>query len=199
MTREQFAENMVFLFVGIGKPVEQQTIRVYFELLGHHDAAKFRAACAKVLLSHKWNSFPSIAELNEAAIELSQANQLTAGEAWAIARDAAYDIDPDLTGPHRVYHGNGKYTEYASQAESVLRGLPGPVIKAIEAYGLHDFCRAGNPDGVMRSQFCKIFESIAGREQRVKSLPPIVKAAIERARDEAIASNALAGIGGMPQ
>ena len=75
MTIQQFSDCMSLLFVGIGKPVERQTVNVYFELLGHHDADKFRAGCKKVLLSHRWATFPSIAELNDAAFDEHESNE----------------------------------------------------------------------------------------------------------------------------
>lgn len=198
MTIEEFAKGMVFLFVGKDRPVEKNTIEVYFELLGHLDYKIFHAACANVLMTHKYATFPSIAELNEAVQRLSP-RAMSGGEAYAIAREAALRIDPDLRGTYRVYVGDGKYKEYSSQAAHVFERLkvPAAIVKAIETYGLHELCLPDSPDGVMRAQFAKIFETAQEREQRTAALPPSVRQMLGEKSDGELIKASLAAIGGM--
>lgn len=199
MTRKEFGEGMVYLAAGVGKEPPEGAEMPYFDLLGHLPKDLFLQACRVVMSAHKWFTFPTVAELLEAVRDLQTPNAITAAEAWAMAREAAAQIDPDMTGPHRVYRGNGEYDEYPSQAAAVLKDLPAPVVKAIEVFGLHELCITDSPDGVIRAQFGKVFDSLQDREKRKALVPPVVKAAIERKRDEdrGRVAVALSGIGGM--
>ncbi len=195
MTNIEFANIVGKTGLLCGKPLSPEAQAEYFRLLGDLPRDVFQIAADRVILSHPWATFPSVSELRQAATSLLSSNDLTSAEAWALAREAVANIDPDMMGPHRVYRGNGEYDVYPSQAASVLKALPAPVAKAIEVFGLRELCITDSPDGVIRAQFSKVFDSLQEREKRTAMLPPIVKAAIERKRDEGMIQSALAGIG----
>ena len=195
MTREQFSEAMVYLYAGLSKPVEAHTMRVYFDLLGDLPHEIFQAACRQVLLSHKWNTFPTIAELRAAATEMTSP-ALSPADAWAIALEVAPEIDLDIVGP---FHVNGSV--YEDQMDYVLKKhkVPRQVVEAMKAYGLRDFCYPTDPVGVVRGHFLKIVEQKAEESKRKALMPPSLRDAIENGRGltdlrEGITA-ALAGIG----
>lgn len=68
MTRMEFMQVAAYIGVGCGKPLEREALEVYFDLLGDLPVASLRAAAKDVLLKRKWSSFPTVAELHEAAI-----------------------------------------------------------------------------------------------------------------------------------
>ena len=208
MEKLEFAKALTFISAGIGKPVAKETIEVYFKILGDLPYDAFLAGCESVLVNHVWNSFPSIAELRQATLAVMTVNQLTAGEAFAMATTAAARIDMDIVGPYRVKSGDG-WKEYSSQAEAVLDSLPSPVAKAMRTFGLHEICDRSTPSSIVRAQFTRVFEQLVEREKSAALLPPSVreflerkptpKAAIETERDSELIRQELAGIGGMPR
>lgn len=157
MTRPEFAQIIAYLTAGCGKPLADAALEVYFDLLGDLPFDAMKLAAQRVLLEHRWATFPSIAELREAATATmrGQVAALSPAEAWALAWDAAGRIDPEQEG----------------SAERGLRDLPPLVVEAIRAFGLPALCYGQEPVGVVRAQFTKIYEQLAAREQRTALLP----------------------------
>lgn len=176
MTRIKFGIIIAYLESGCGKSLTPKATDVYFDLLGDLDAEVLRTAARRVLLEHRWATFPSIAELREAAAETQRGEVATIppAKAWEIAWAAAGKIDLDMTGPH--WHAG---TVYPSQAESVLADVPPEVREAMKAYGLPALCYGAEPVGVIRAQFSKIYEQLASTAKRQALIPAAMKGHIE--------------------
>jgi len=199
MTATEFAKGILYLSAGIGKDLPDAAMEPYFDLLGDLDYETFIVACRRVLVAHVWHTFPTIAELRQAATAASAGRQLTAGEAFAIACQVAPQIDPSIQGAYRV-RVNGEWKEFPSQAEYVMDRLAVPVHvrRAIKTFGIESLCNTDEPIGVMRAHFAKVFDQLQERDTHAALLPPSVREAIEkRNRDETIIGKALE-FGGMP-
>lgn len=192
MTLPEFTKAMLYLSAGSQKMLKPQELEVYYDMLKDLAFDDFFAGIKGVLVAHVWATFPSVAELRQAAEEIAswRTPRLTSGDAWEIAWRAAGNIDLDIRGP---YSRRGK--TYASQADTVLSSLPAPVVRAMKAYGLRELCDAKGPDGVIRAQFMKIFEQADAREKRVALLPPSVREFLAEKRDGDLLNRAIDGIG----
>jgi len=117
-------------------------------------------------MEHKWATFPSIAELREAAAETQRGTvkELSPAEAWAIAWRIAANTDPEI---------DGSFARASKDA-------PPLVLEAIRAFGLLDLCYGKEPVGVIRGQFLRVFEQLAARERRRALLPAALTQAIEQ-------------------
>jgi len=159
---------MGYLGIGCGKPLSADALEVYFDLLGDLDRETLQIAAKRVLLEHRWATFPSVAELREAAALTVRGSEteLTAAEAWELAWSAVGKMDLEIIGEYIV---NGK--TYANQAASCLDGLPSLVVEAMVVFGVPAMCYGSEPVGVIRGQFTKIFEQLAARDKRVALIP----------------------------
>lgn len=157
MTRHEFASVMAYISAGIGKPIAREAAEVYFDLLGDLPEPIFRAAAKRVLLEHKWATFPSVAELREAAALTMQGeiSSLTAAEAWQLAWKATGKIDPEVDG----------------SLERACAQLPPLVFEAMRSFGIPALCFGREPVAVVRAQFMKFYEQLADREKRRALLP----------------------------
>ena len=171
MTNTEFAEIVAYITAGCGKPLPVESQIVYFDLLGDLPADTFRLAARRVVLEHKWATFPSVAELRAAASESARGvvSDLTPAEAWAMAWRVACDTDPEC---------DGSFDRACRRAKA-----PPLVVESIRAFGLNSLCYGGDPQGVVRGQFLKVFEQLAGRDRRVALLPPAVRDQIGRHRE----------------
>lgn len=167
MTRTEFVKCVAYLTAGSGKALAAESLEVYFDCLKDLTADIMATACKRVLMEHKFATFPSIAELREAAAETSrgEVKALASAEAWAIAWKVAGATDPEVDGSF----------------ERAYRGVPAIVVDAIQAYGLCDLCYGKEPVGVVRGQFLRIFEQLAAREKRKALMPPKLAREIEAA------------------
>lgn len=166
MTNTEFASVIAYITSAIGKPLNPDAQLVYFDLLGDLPADVFQLAAKRVVLEHKWATFPSIAELRQAAAESvrGEVKELTPAEAWALAWKAARRIDLGADG----------------SKDRALAGLPPIVVEAINAVGLASMTGKDEPVGVVRGQFLKVFEQLQGRERRLALMPPAVLDGIKR-------------------
>lgn len=174
MTKQEFASEMTWLSVAIGKPIaasELETgprLEAYFELLGDLPFDVFRIATRRVAVAHPWATFPSIAELRQAAADTLQGNvrAMPGGEAWQLAWRAAARIDPEVEG----------------STTRACKDLPPLVVEAMKSFGIVALCNA-DPN-FARPQFIKIFEALTERENRHALLPARVKKAIVHQANE---------------
>jgi hypothetical protein len=182
VTREEFSACMAYLAAAIQKPLPKESVAVYFDLLGDLQLAVLQTACKRVALEHRWATFPSVAEIREAAAETQrgQVKEIAPAEAWEMAWRAVGQIDPEVAG----------------SADRALSRVPLIVAAAVVAMGIPALCYGKEPVGVIRGQFMKTFEQIAARDKRQALLPSTVKEAIAQHRP-AIAQ-AVAQIGAMP-
>jgi hypothetical protein len=172
MTRVEFAEVIAYIGFATGRPLaDRKAVDVYFDLLGDLDAAVFQTAAKRVVLEHRWATFPTVAELREAAVESARGvvTDLTPAEAWALAWRVACDTDPEC---------DGSFDRACKRAK-----VPPLVVEAIRAFGLNSLCYGEDPQGVVRGQFLKVFEQLAGRDRRMALLPAGVRAAIDTHRE----------------
>lgn len=165
MNREEFARIAGVLTLGTGKPLTTDAAEVYFDCLGDLSFEVMKIAAKRVLMEHRWATFPSIAELREAAAETMQGavKELSSGEAWALAWRAVGNIDPEVSG------------SFARAVE----GFPLIVVEAMKTYGINALCYGDEPVGVVRGQFLKIFDQLAARDRRKALMPVPLTQAIE--------------------
>lgn len=180
MTTVEFAGVLAYLSAAIGKRLSAESAEVYFDLLSDLPVEALRAAAKQVVLEHPWSTFPSVAEIREAATAIVRGPRLAGADAWRMAREFAAKVDTDIKGLYRIHRsGNGTYDEYPSQIEAFLGGVPKQVQQAIRSFGLHSLCSGADPESVVRGQFLKIFEQIEDREKRLAVMPQTLRREIE--------------------
>lgn len=185
MTREEFGIIMGYLVLGTGKELSIDAHEVYFDCLGDLDANTLQIAAKRVLMEHKWATFPSVAELRMAAALTvkNEVSSLSAIEAWEIGWRAIGRIDPDQDG----------------SIERALKGIPDLVLRTIKAMGIANLVCGKDPVPVVRAQFIEAFERLQEREMREALLPDDTRKSIEEhGKGEAISAPvrlAIIGIG----
>lgn len=164
MTRVEFATVIVYLEAICGKQLPPASMDPYFDLLGDLPSDVLRTAAQRVAVEHRWATFPSVAELREAAIETIQGSvkELSPAEAWDLAWSAAGRIDLEIEG----------------SIDRACKDLPVTVLEAMRAFGVPALVYGKEPVGVVRGQFLKIFEQLAARDRRRALLPASVKNSI---------------------
>jgi hypothetical protein len=201
MTSLEFAKVMNYIANMIGKPIgatpKEADARMegYWELLKDLRLDILQAAAKRVVLEHKWNTFPTVAEIRELATQTAAGTiaELPPAEAWRLASEAIAKIDPEIRGPYRMRGRDGVMREFPSQAEAVLDRLPPIVTRAIRAYGLHPMCFGQEPMGVVRGQFLRIYEQLAEQEKKSASLPAALVKEIQ-AKQAALPAPSVAGL-----
>lgn len=160
----EFAEVMAYISAATTKPLSPEAAEVYYDLLGDLPAEVLRVAAKRVVLEHRWATFPSVAELREAASETmrGQVKELSPAEAWDLAWGAVAYMDPEQEG----------------SVARVTAGLPPLVVETMQAFGVPALCYGKEPVGVIRGQFLKMFEQLAARDRRMALLPASLKHAI---------------------
>lgn len=171
MTNTEFAEIVAYITAGCGKPLPVASQVVYFDTLGDLSADVLRLAAKRVLLEHRWATFPTVAELRQAAAESvrGEVKELSGAEAWGMAWWIAGNTDPELA---------GSFERACAKAKA-----PPLVVESIRSMGLLDMCYGKEPVGVLRGQFLKVFEQLQGRDRRAALLPPATHAALEQIRE----------------
>lgn len=196
MTPKEFRQIMDLIGVAVGKPLAAPSMAVYYKLLGDLDATTLQTGAEWTLINHPWPTFPTVAELRAAATATKRGEvaAMTAAEAWQIAQDIAARHDPEIQGP---YSAGGKL--WPNQFAYLTRDTPPGVLAAMRAFGVESLSTSGDPDGVIRAQFMKIFDQLAERDRRVAALPAGVRESIEARGNSRPAlpavSAALAGMG----
>lgn len=182
MTKTEFINIVAFVTAGCGKSLGDDALEVYFDLLSDLPYDVMKTAAVRVLSEHVWATFPSIAELRQAAAatKLGVVTELSPAEVWDLAWRAAGSIDLDIQGP---WISGDKV--YASQAACVLEGLPPLVVEAMHSFSLPALIYGTEPVGIIRGQFMKIVEQLQARDRRDALLSPAVKEAIAANRPPA--------------
>ena len=165
MTKAEFLVVLAYLEMACGKKLEPKAVDAYFDLLGHHSAEMLQLSAKRVVLEHPWATFPSIAELNKAAVETSRAqiSKTSAAEAWELAWDRVRYTDLEI--------------EY--QRDRCLNGLPDLVKKAMLTFGLPALIYGKEPVAVIRAQFMKIYEQLQTSAESAALLPPALREQIQ--------------------
>lgn len=164
MTKAEFLPVMAYIAAAIGKPFAREASEVYFDLLGDLPLDVLKVTAKRVVVEHKWASFPTVAELREAAAETmrGEVKALSPAEAWKLAWDAACRIDPEVSGSF----------------ERETKNLPPLVVEAMVTFGVNALCYGKEPVGVIRGQFLKVVEQLQVRDRRHAMLPAPVKQAV---------------------
>jgi hypothetical protein len=167
VTREEFGRVIAYITAGTSKTLSPDSLEVYFDLLGDLRFEVLLAAAKRVMLEHPWATFPSVAELREAAVGAlrGKISGLSPAEAWDKAWAAAARIDPEV---------EGSFDRAIAKTK-----VPPLVVEAMRAFGIYSLCCGQDPVSVMRGQFMKIYEQLAARDERLALMPPSVKQAIE--------------------
>ena len=114
-------------------------------------------ALIKVLATSKF--FPTIAEIREAAADITQPRTIDAIEAWGLVIKAI-----------RRY---GSYRE-----SEAIASFPEDVAQMVKRFGWRELCLNENPD-TLRAQFRMAWETQSKRENDMRLLPTDIKNAIE--------------------
>lgn len=167
MTNTEFARIIAYLTQGCGKSLTPEQQVVYFDCLGDLSAETFQLAAKRVLMEHKWATFPSIAELREAAALTvrGEVSSLPAAAAWEMAWGAVKCIDLDIDG----------------SVGNAMRNLPPLVRDTMKALGIASLVGGDDPVPVVRAQFMAAYEQLAARAKRQALLPADTRKAIEQA------------------
>ena len=161
MSRQEFAKIFAYVSIAIGKQLPTEAIEVYYDLLGDLDQHVLQITAKRVVLEHKWATFPSVAEFREAAAETMRAEvkELSPAEAWEMAWKAARRIDLEIDGSF----------------DRACAALPPIVVEAMRSFSIPALIHGKEPVGVVRGQFLKIFEQLAARDRRAALLPDGIK------------------------
>jgi hypothetical protein len=145
MTKLDFLQIMGYLGAAIGRDLPEKSMDVYFDLLGDLPAEVMFTAARRVILEHKWTTFPRIAEIREAALQTlrGKVTEISPAEAWQLGWRAASRIDPEIDG----------------SLERACQSLPPLVFEAMKAFGINALCYGKEPVSIVRGQFMKILEA----------------------------------------
>lgn len=136
------------------------TANLWKEMLSDIPFDVAKAAIIKVLSTAKF--WPTVAEIREAASQLTNPQILSSAEAWGL-----------------VVQANDKYGYYRSIEG--MESLPPMVQMAVKAMGgFREICMSENP-GVTRAQFMRMYEQYAAREKEMAVLPESVRELISGA------------------
>ena len=138
---------------------------------------------------------PSICEIRNYAVKISENSLRSPEEAWKIALDAMRTYNTK-TVPIKGF--NSKTYEFVKFGEPVKirpsgleyeakRHVPPDVWEVMELMGYADMCASENAD-VLRGQFMKIWSNKTSREHEYRVVAPIVPQLVER-----VAQNLLMG------
>ena len=185
MTHAEFASALAYLTAGCGKQLTDAATEVYWDCLGDLSVDAFRAAAKSVIMRHPWATFPSIAELREAAVEIQSGTgkQVTAQVAWSLACRAAGKIDPAIQGEYVVIR-NGERKVYSSQTEYAFDGLPPEVVSTLRTFGIHRLM-GNEPMGVLQAQFVQTYQGLISAAKRDAVLPAPLRQEIDRISERA--------------
>jgi hypothetical protein len=169
MTKSEFKKAMAVVTAGCGKSLSQEGLAVYFDTLKEVPCEVMAQAVLNVLRSHVWATFPSVAELWQAAVKVAMPKQLTSGEAWRLAKEAAWKIEPETMDKPWVIVQGGKRIEFESHFAAMTEGLPEEVVEAMRQFGIEELAYAEAK--FARSQFMRIFEQVQARDCERLILP----------------------------
>jgi hypothetical protein len=183
--RIEFGKVLGYIALGIGKPIAETEdaaagrMEVYYDALGDIPLDVLRAAAKLVIMEHKWATYPSAAEIREACRSIV-ADDPGVDEAAKHAFRIASKLDPDIQGPYMV---DGRL--YVSQWDYLTKDTPKRIVEAMRSFGVSRLTDPKEIVGVVRAQFCKLYEQIVQRDQRERLLPQDLKDEITRIKDVA--------------
>lgn len=176
MTRPDFKRCMDYVSHAIQKWPGDETLEVYFDLLGDLGYDVLRAACKRVVLEHKWATFPTVAELREAAVEVQAGDfaRMPAQAAWSLACRAVEQIDLEFVGEFVVFE-KGQRVSFANVIDYALAKLPPSVAATLRSFGVGRLLSHADPIGVLQAQFCQTYNELLTAAKRGALLPLSVR------------------------
>jgi hypothetical protein len=160
MTREEFAPVAAYLAAAVNKPFPREQAEVYFDLLRDLPIAAVGAAAKQALVESAYPTIPPVGTLRRLAVAACAPPELSAYEAWGLVLRAVQNFGLD-----------GK--------RKALASLPPAAAAAAEAMGWRSLCDATELE-TPRAQFRQAYETMAGREQRERNLPPALRDVLAR-------------------
>jgi hypothetical protein len=186
-TQHEFANVISWLTITIGKPIadgvgelaereRKARMSAYYDCLGDLPPQVLMLAAKRVALSHPWATFPSVAELREAAVEImaGPSGAPTFAEAWQLSLEASKRMCTSTDPNYRVIRG-GVTMSPMEFNQKILAALPPLVAQALQGFG----SRAVHEDDVCRSQFRRMYEELAEKEYHRRLLPDSLAKAID--------------------
>ncbi len=152
MTKGEVAKLLAVLAASYPKfEVDDLKVHVWHEMLRDLDYSIASMAIKKLIMQ---NTFPpAIAEVRKAAAVLTDPEQVTGSEAWGEVI--------------RAMRNYGYYRE-----EEALASMSPTTARVVRYMGWREICLSEEPPGVLRGQFLKMYEQVAGLEQQQRLLPP---------------------------
>jgi hypothetical protein len=147
------------------------TMRAYHATLQDLPYPALRAAAVHWSASSKW--FPSVAELRQTVVQLSNPTMPTAEAAWEEAAK--------LIGRHLWRDPDNGLVFRDVQASDCSHPL---VFRTIKALGIKALRESDKP-GVDRAQFCRFYDSFRERDQADAAMLPEVREAVGRLAERA--------------
>lgn len=174
MTRKEFDALMAYVALGIAQELPRERRDVYFMELGDVDARVLSLGIRVLLHRYKWPRFPSIAELREAAREVTDDDEkaLTPGEVAEQVLRTAKNLDPSILG-NFDYYVHGKVVGGGNRPPRLP--LPARVVKVLKTAGVQSLVESDAPDSVLRAQLMRIDEQLEQRRQKVETLPQALR------------------------
>lgn len=173
MSNLEFGDVVSWLEIAFGKPLadskeaRDKRANVYFEMLGKYPVDAFRVAARRIVRERKYQSFPSVAELQEFIIETlhGEIMELTAQEAFNVGMKACGQCDIESYG----------------SVDRAFANIPEKVKRAVWAFGFMALYNL--PSSAMetaRAQFIKLYEALEERDHRDDLYPQSLKDEIKR-------------------
>lgn len=160
MTRSEVAKLLSLATANFPAMQERDmrpTLVLWEKMLSDLPPEVAEAALLKVLVSAKF--FPTVAEIREAAVQISQPRVMDASEAWG-----------------QVMTALRKFGLY--QAREAMEWLSPEVCAMVRRFGWYELCHAENID-VIRGQFMRAWETHAKGQRDMAVLPAPIREMIE--------------------
>lgn len=130
---------------------------------------------------------PSICEIRNYAVKISENSLRSPEEAWKIAIDAMRTYNTRTVPIEGFNSKEYKFVKFGEPVKirpsgleyEAKRHVPPDVWEVMELMGYADMCASENPD-VLRGQFMKIWSNKADREHEYRVVSPIVPQLIDR-------------------
>ena len=145
MTKGEVAKLLAVLAASYPRfEVDDLKVQVWHEMLGDLDYSLASLAIKRLILESTFP--PSIAEVRKAAVEIQTPEQTTGAQAWGEVI--------------RAIRNYGVYRE-----EEALASMSPRTAYVVKCMGWREICM-GEESGVIRGQFLKMYQQVAGRTKK---------------------------------
>lgn len=169
MTREEFlalAKAMQTTYQRNNFLKEPEAVAIWYNLLSDIPYPVASVALQRYMMTSKWP--PTIADIREEAMKVSQPEMIDSGEAWELVIKAVR-----------------KFGYYDQQG--ALNSLPPLVREAAERFGFRELCDCNVENiNTARAQFMRIYDQLVNRQRQDAVLPIAMHEEIARLRDNTL-------------